>query len=124
MVRKLAPIGLGLFATLVLAAGFAPARSVDDPPTIKQIMKEAMKGGLTKTVISGGASVDQQKELLRLMEALAADKPPRGEQASWDKLTKALVDASKSVVDGKADASAALKTAANCKACHDLHKGQ
>lgn len=124
MGRKWASLALGMAATTVLAAGFAPARPLDEPPSIKEVMKTAMKGGLAKTAIAGDATADQKKELLRLMEALAEAKPPRGDLADWEKRTKALVDSSRAILDGKPDASAALKDAVNCKACHDLHKGE
>jgi hypothetical protein len=57
-----------------------------------------------------------------LYKALAANKPPKGEQASWNAKTKVLVDAAQAAVDGKEDAGAQLMKAANCKACHDAHR--
>jgi surface antigen len=91
---------------------------------IKKVMKEAMKGGLCKSVAEGKASDDQKKELLELFESLAKAKPPKGEKESWDKKTLALVKAAEAAVDGKSGAPEQLKKASNCKACHEVHKGK
>ncbi len=47
---------------------------------------------------------------------LAAYKPPKGDAVSWKKKTGAIVEAI------KGNDQAALKKAANCKACHNIHK--
>jgi len=105
---------LGLVTTTWLAA-----RAADDKPkhTIKDVMKVAHKGGLMKKVADGNASDDEKKQLVELYESLAANKPPKGDDADWKTKTDALLDAAKKV-DGKA-----LQKAANCKACHEAHKG-
>jgi hypothetical protein len=113
---------LGTVLFTVTAAGLTQAHYRFDD-TIKDVMKGAMKGGLCKTVAEGKASEAQKKELLELFEALHKAKPPKGEDKSWDEKTAALVDAVKAAIDGKQGASEQLKKAANCKACHDTHKG-
>jgi hypothetical protein len=65
----------------------------------------------------------QKKELLSLFVQLASATPPQGDAASWKSKTGALVQASEAVVEGKVGSGDALKRAANCKACHDMHKG-
>ncbi|GIW89144.1 MAG: hypothetical protein KatS3mg108_3468 [Isosphaeraceae bacterium] len=122
MSRRWAGLVAGSVVT-VAVAGLVPAGALEGP-TIKEVMKVAMKGGLAKKVASGQASAEQQRELVRLMEALAANKPPRGEASSWESKTAALIDASRGVLEGKPDAAEALKRAINCKACHDAHKGE
>ncbi len=84
--------------------------------TVKDVMKTAMKGGLCKKVADGQASDEEKKQLLAMFESMAAAKPAKGDEASWKEKTGALVEAAK-----KGD-GAALKKAANCKACHDSHK--
>ncbi len=122
--KKALILGITLMGTVGLASAWAYA-AVDDPEiTIKEVMKTAMKGGLAKTTIEGKATAEQEAELLKLFKALAANSPPRGDKASWDEKTVALVNAAQAVVDKKPDASTTLKTAVNCKACHDLHKGE
>jgi hypothetical protein len=111
-----------LALTLAAAGGSVLADKNED--TIKKVMKAAMKGGLCKTVVSGKATSAQRQELLTLFQELAAAQPERGDAASWKTKTVALVTAAQANVDGKPGAPAQLKTAANCKACHEAHKGQ
>jgi mono/diheme cytochrome c family protein len=92
--------------------------------SIKEVMKVAMKGGLTKKVAEGKATEQEKKQLAGLFAALHSNKPPKGEQSSWDDKTKALVDAANDVLAGKAGAGEALGKAANCAACHSAHKGK
>ncbi len=93
--------------------------------TIKEVMKMAHAGGkkslLTK-VSSGTADKADKEKLAELYAALAANKPPQGEAKSWDEKTKALIKASKDVLAGKEGSDAELKKAANCMACHGLHR--
>jgi hypothetical protein len=91
--------------------------------TIKEVMKTAHKGGLLKKVSGGKASADEKKQLVELYEALAANKPPKGEEAAWKEKTAALVAAAKEAAEGKEGAGEKLTKAANCMACHSAHKG-
>ncbi|MFO0864013.1 MAG: hypothetical protein U0744_05060 [Gemmataceae bacterium] len=91
-------------------AGLAPKY------TTSEVMKKAMKGGLCAKVASGKASAEEQKQLVELFEAMCENKAPKGEQKAWVSKCEALIKAAKDG-DGKA-----LKAAANCKACHDVHK--
>ena len=116
-----------LVASVVVVFGWTmftmTSGAQDTKVAIKEVMKVAMKGGLCKKVASGEASEEEKKKLAGLFAALHENKPPKGEQASWDEKTKALVDAANAVLAGKADAGAALQKAANCMACHSAHKG-
>ena len=112
---------LGVLAVCGLVVTFSVATAEEkDAPTIKEVMKKCMagKGALCGKVASGKATDEEKKELLAAFEALCKATPPKGEADSWKDKTKALVEAAK-----KGD-SKALKAAANCKACHDLHKGK
>ncbi len=109
--------------TLVLAglmlgvAGLGMAREEEKPKyTIKQVMKEAMKGGLLKKVASGEGDKEDSAKLVELFTALADDKPSKGDLDTWKEKTTALLKATKAG-DGKA-----MQKAANCKACHDIFK--
>lgn len=108
----------------VSIAGLSQAH-LDDEVTIKDVMKAAMsKAGIHKAVVEGKATDDQKKELLELYTALNKATPPRGEEESWKEKTEALKNATQDLIDGKAGAAEALKKAADCKACHEAHKGQ
>lgn len=56
------------------------------------------------------------------LKTLHAAQPPKGEAAFWKEKTDALVAAGEKLEKGEADAGAALKAAANCKSCHDVHR--
>jgi hypothetical protein len=100
------------------------SRAQDDKKiAIKEVMKVAMKGGLVTKVVEGKATEEEKKKLAGLIAALHENKPPKGEQSSWDAKTKALVDAANDVLAGKEGAGAKLKAAADCKGCHSAHKG-
>ena len=91
--------------------------------TIKEVMKTAHKGGLMAKVAKGEANAEEKKQLVDLYVALAANKPPKGDEASWKAKTDALVAAAKEAAEGKEGAGAKLRAAANCMACHSAHKG-
>ncbi len=103
-----------------------PAFGEDDAEkpkhTTKEVMKKALKGPLLKKVAGGDASDEEKKELYELLVALGKNTPKKGEADSWKTLTSALEKASKAAVNGEADAGEKLTKAANCKACHDVHK--
>jgi len=118
----------GLMAAMLVfggVAGFSTA-GADEELTIKAIMKEGFKGdtSLNKKVGGGTATADEKKRFLTLAEALGKAKPGKGDEESWKTKTKALTEATQAAVDGKGNAGELLKAAANCKACHDVHKGQ
>ena len=92
--------------------------------TIKQVMKRCMKGGLCKKVESGKASEAEKKELLAMFQALAKNKPPKGDADSWKTKTTALVKAAKEAAEGKSGAAAKLEKARSCGGCHKAHKGK
>jgi len=116
-----------LVASIVVTFGWAMltfSTGAQEKASIKEVMKVAMKGGLCKKVADGQANDEEKKKLAGLFAALHENKPPKGEQASWDEKTKALVDAANDVLAGKPGAADKLKTAANCMACHSAHKGK
>lgn len=103
-------------------ASVSSSEDEEDKLTIKKIMQLAHKSGLLKKVATGKATDEQLAELHRYYEAMPKLPPPKGEEESWQSKTEALAKASKAALDKEPDASALLKSATNCKACHDLHK--
>ena len=123
--RKMSTMALA--CAIALAFVGMPALAADDDDkkpkyTIKQVMKECFKGPLMKKVGGGKASDAEKKKLHEMLVALSKNTPKKGEKESWDKLTAALIKASKGVAEGDADAGKALMKAGNCKACHSKHK--
>ena len=114
---------LAALAALGLLAGAAAQEKA--PKSIKDVMKSHKgKESLVAKVTAGNGSDAENKTVLGLYEALATFKPPKGDEGSWKEKTTALVSAAKELVEKKDGAAAKLKAAANCKACHDIHKGK
>jgi hypothetical protein len=114
-----------LSAAAVLAAEGKKDAAADKPKyDSKEVMKQAHKGdvSLYKKVEKGTSTAADHTKLVELYKALAANKPPKGDQKSWDAKTGALVKAAEGLQKGAPNAKAQLKTAANCKACHTAHK--
>lgn len=100
-----------------------------DHETMEKIMKVGFKGdkdkgvdGLAKKVITGKATKEESKQLLKWLLALESHKVEKGEQKEYNKKTDALVVAMAGVIAGKDGSVDALKKASNCKACHKAHK--
>ena len=111
-------------ATAILTLGLVGTAGADSKPkyTIKQIMKDGLKGGLAKKVIEGKATSQEKIQLLDYAIALYETKPKKGDPVGWTKLTGDIVAAAAKVaIDPKAS-TAALGKAVNCKACHNKHK--
>jgi hypothetical protein len=115
--------------TLLAAIAFAPvllAEARKSKYTIKEVMKAIHKGddNIGKRAIKGAASKDEIAKMVEYYESLPLNEPPRGELASWQEKTTALVKASRALKAGEAGAADLYKNAANCKACHSAHKPQ
>jgi cytochrome c553 len=124
MPKKLIALILGSLMVCFVSLPVIAADDDDAPKyKIKDVMKKAMKGPLLKKVAGGSASDAEKKELYGMLVALGKNKPPKGDAESWKKKTTALAKAGKAAADGDEGAGAALKKAANCKACHSKHKG-
>ena len=115
-----------LLALAIITTTTLTRTADDDTPkvTTKEVMKRAMKGGLCKKVASGKGSDAEKKELLTLFQAMAKNKPPKGDADSWKEKNAALVKAATAVTKGDEGAGAALLKAADCKSCHSKHKGK
>lgn len=111
-----------LFSLPLAAPEIAPG--ADAKPAIKDVMKAAHKKPkeLLKKVATGVATDAEKAELVKLYQALATLRPPRGEAASWEEKTKALLAAARAAAEDKPEAAAELNRVANCAACHDAHK--
>ncbi|MGE3805796.1 MAG: hypothetical protein AB7K24_14065 [Gemmataceae bacterium] len=106
----------------MLVLGLYASAYAQDDIEIKDVMKEAMKGGLCKKVATGKADKAEKEKLLKLFQAMAKQKPPKGDAESWKAKTGALVAAAQAAVKDDKDAGKKLQAAANCAACHKVHK--
>lgn len=111
--------GVG-FALSVVAADDAPKSEVKY--SLEDVMKQGMKGGLVAKVASGQASKEEKETFLHMVQDMAKQEPHKGDAESWKALNAELVAAAEDAVAGKPTAGSRLKQAANCKACHELHK--
>jgi cytochrome c556 len=126
----------------IVAAAFVVTGSAQDAktPTIKDVMGKLTKGqnSLT-TTIAKGLNADeptwddikkQSKEFCTFSEALGKNKPPKGDDKSWTKLTDAYNESAKALaeaadkMDKKAAMAAIKKLQGSCMNCHRAHKGK
>jgi hypothetical protein len=121
----LGSLTLGVALGLVVVHTSLAADKADKKDTIKDIMKKAHKGDLPiyKKVQSGKANDAEKAQLLALYQGMENTTPPKGDKADWDKRVHALVKAAEAVKNNDPQGSDMLKAAANCKGCHNAHKG-
>ena len=113
--------------TLTTALAFAVTATVAFAAGSKigAVMKTVMKGDTStyKLVATGKGTDADVKKLVDCLKGLAGTRPPRGDAASWQAKTGALIKAAEDVAAKKPGALLALQKAGNCKACHSEHKG-
>lgn len=135
----------GVMAMLVAGLwihGIGPKADAQDgkAPTIKEVMGKLTKGPNSLTsVIGKELSSDkvawddlkkQSKEFAEFAEALGKNKPPKGDEQSWEKLTKAYADSAQALamasdkMDKKAAVAAHDKLKGACMSCHRAHRGK
>ncbi|MCC6419665.1 MAG: hypothetical protein IT429_15640 [Gemmataceae bacterium] len=112
-------------AALLVGAGQNSQAGQKEKYSISDVMKQAhnKKTGLLKKIASGKGDKADAEKLLEMYIALAKNKPPQGDADSWKKFTDGLVAAAKVAVEGGKNAGKQLTKAANCGACHKVHKG-
>jgi hypothetical protein len=112
-----------LSVTVLFAADAAKQK---DNPTKEFMAKyhKAPKGTdpVAKRATMGKATMEELKALADGYHAMAKAKPPEGDMASWKEKTTKVAAAADALVKGEPDAAERYKQAANCKACHDVHK--
>ena len=116
---------LSIIILILLAAAFGSVRA-DDPRqadySIKQVMRKAHTQGLMKRVANDEAMAKEKKLLVDLYRALRENTPPKGSRASWRRKTDALLDAARAAAADDPVAGQMLTDAADCRACHDVHR--
>jgi cytochrome c553 len=118
-------IRVALMAAVLLVFGASMATiSAEGKIATKDVMEKCMKGGLWKKVAEGKGSKEEKTTLLESFTSLSENKPPKGSADSWKAKTGALVTAAKAAVADDTGYGDKLTAAANCKACHTVHKGK
>jgi hypothetical protein len=122
-------ITAGAAAMLAASALVWQLQAAEAKNVIKDAMKtyhKAPKGvdPVCKKATDGKASPEELTKLVECYAAMAAAKPPQGDEASWKDKTGKLLAAAQSLQKGEAGAVAKYKDAVNCKACHNVHKPQ
>lgn len=131
----------GIFLGLVMAAlvSFAvlAAPAADDGLGIKEIMRKAngssglfneLRRDLREEDPDWVELRDRSRELIRLTEELRKTTPPRGDRASWNRLTRAYSDDARALektltrMDKEAADKVVTRIAASCAACHKVHR--
>lgn len=122
-----------LRASAVLAVAFGLCvtglTAADAKNPIKDAMQKyhkAPKGTdpVCKKAGAGQASKEEIKGMVAAYTAMAAAKPPQGDDASWKAKAGALLAAAQALDKGEAGAADKYKAAVNCKSCHEPHKGK
>jgi hypothetical protein len=108
-------------------------------PTVKEIMGKAHKGpnSILSTVGKDLRDIDgpdwdeikrSARELVSLGSALGKNDPPKGDKASWQKLTKAYTEDAQSLLSAAAKKnksaaeSAHKRLQSSCTSCHKAHR--
>ncbi len=117
-VRFLATAALGI----VLSAGCSIHAKPDQKT--KQVMEEGFKGkeSLCARIAQGQGADADFMHMVELTRQLALNTPPKGDVQSWRTKTDALYAAAVNLTARKPGAVDEWKAAANCKACHSVHK--
>ena len=129
---------LVLLAVAGWVSGPAGAASDDETPTVKKIMATLHKGtkapvNNVKALLKGDSpewsKVEKDAVVIeKLAVFLAKSDPPKGEKASYNKLTKAYETSAKDLKtaaekeDLKSARAASKKLGDSCKACHTAHR--
>ena len=126
MNRKL--VLVAAIAAMGLASVVVSKAAEKDSPIVT-VMTKVFKPGknkapsIVKKAGDGKATAEELKTLLEQLKVLKGEKAPKGEAKDWDERNTALIAATEGLIKGDAGSADKLKTAANCKKCHDLHKG-
>jgi hypothetical protein len=126
--------GAAVLAALLAAAAMGQTKG----PTIKEIMRKAHKGdGCLLLRLDQALKADAPNwndiqtwsgELTALGGELGKNRPPKGDAASWDKLTRQYLDGTRALQaaalkkDPRAALAAHTALTRMCMECHKAHK--
>ena len=119
--KKVIRIQWGAFCVGVILF-IAACQIVDSgDPSMKTVMQKGFKGdnSLLKKILEERATQNEKALFVTYVETLPGFMPKKG--TGWYKKASAVVYAAKAILDGP-DGLDALKTATNCRRCHEPHK--
>jgi hypothetical protein len=115
-----------LSSAVALAALTFYVNAADKKPkyTTEQVMEALHKGddNVGKRILKGEGSKEDLAKLVEYYPSLPLNEPAKGDKASWEAKTTALLKAAKALHAGEAGALEQYKQAVNCKACHNAHR--
>ena len=111
-----------LSTAIITAFGFQAEEGAKAKHSIKEVMQGAHKSKLLEKVVKKKASQEEKLELLDHYVSLAENKPLKGDPASWEKKTNAIVLAAAKAAVGRDDGTELLQKVTNCMACHREHR--
>lgn len=125
--------GILVLVAFVAAVSLTAMAADEKAPTTKEIMAKGNKGALPKIAAAAKAGklegvADAAKQLKAYGEALGKNKPNKGDEKSWEKLTAAYKENTAAIAEGvekkdaKAVAAAAAAIGKSCGGCHGAHK--
>lgn len=124
--KKMACWGVGLAILVMLGVVTTTSGGADEAITIKDVMKKVHSGKppVCGKITKGEATKEEKELAVKMYEALAKAKPPKGDADSWKEKTGALLAAAKACLADEKDGVDKYKKAVACKACHEAHKGK
>lgn len=121
---------VGLAIQILTASGGGRASRADDDDShavIVAAMRRVFTGAEPPLILraaAGDASETEKKRLLKVLTGMAQAQPDHGGAESWKARTGALTAAAQDLLDGKDGAGERLRAAADCRACHQAHRGK
>lgn len=113
-----------LAVALLAISGCSTFSNTKPSMTIEEIMNDGFKGktSLAARLGENTASEADKMRMVYLTQQLALNPPPKGDQASWEDKTARLNRAAVALADKLPDSLETWRAAADCKACHSIHK--
>lgn len=122
--KRFARFALSLAAVSMIATG-GSLIAAEPKYSIDEVMKKLHKpknDNVFSRVVAGKGTPEERKMVAEYYESMTLAKPEKGDAKQWQELTGKIFAAAKAAEGGDAKALAALKTATNCKTCHDAFR--
>lgn len=125
--RSITKLGFFALAVIALGGGYVCRADDDSRQVIIAAMRRVFSGTEPPLILraaAGDASETEKQRLVKVLGGMAQAQPDHGSADSWKAKTVALTAAAQDLLDGKAGAGERLRAAADCRACHQAHRGR